>query len=162
MATDTLALLIDGDNASPKIIWGLLAELTNYGTASVRRIYGFDVHSSVTSGDAPAITQAKAVAERRQAYSFSVKLDCTVDVHNLRSHANDVRPLILSLACIHARHSATAPPWWHRSRMRLALCRANVADSALSLCASIIFSSCMIARSNGLTVVGVGPGKYRE
>lgn len=40
MATDTLALLIDGDNASPKIISGLLAEIANYGTASVKRIYG--------------------------------------------------------------------------------------------------------------------------
>lgn len=40
MATDTLALLIDGDNASPKIIAGLLAEIANYGTASVKRIYG--------------------------------------------------------------------------------------------------------------------------
>lgn len=37
---DTLALLIDGDNASPKIISGLLAEIANYGTASVKRIYG--------------------------------------------------------------------------------------------------------------------------
>nr|WP_278116296.1 NYN domain-containing protein [Mesorhizobium sp. WSM4875]WIE94730.1 NYN domain-containing protein [Mesorhizobium sp. WSM4875] len=40
MNTDTLALLIDGDNASPKIITGLLAEIANYGTASVKRIYG--------------------------------------------------------------------------------------------------------------------------
>lgn len=40
MTTDTLALLIDGDNASPKVISGLLAEIANYGTASVRRIYG--------------------------------------------------------------------------------------------------------------------------
>jgi NYN domain-containing protein/OST-HTH/LOTUS domain-containing protein len=38
--TDTLALLIDGDNASPKIVSGLLAEIANYGTASVKRIYG--------------------------------------------------------------------------------------------------------------------------
>ncbi len=36
----TLALLIDGDNASPKIVGGLLAEVASYGTASVRRIYG--------------------------------------------------------------------------------------------------------------------------
>ena len=36
----TLALLIDGDNAAPKIITGLLAEISNYGTASVKRIYG--------------------------------------------------------------------------------------------------------------------------
>ncbi len=43
MATEnsgTLALLIDGDNASPKIILGLMAEIANYGTASVKRIYG--------------------------------------------------------------------------------------------------------------------------
>jgi hypothetical protein len=41
MATDnsgTLALLIDGDNASPKIVVGLLAEIANYGLASVKRI----------------------------------------------------------------------------------------------------------------------------
>jgi uncharacterized LabA/DUF88 family protein len=36
----TLAVLIDGDNASPKIIAGLLAEIAKYGVASVRRIYG--------------------------------------------------------------------------------------------------------------------------
>lgn len=35
-----LALLIDGDNVSPKIVVGLMAEIANYGTASVRRIYG--------------------------------------------------------------------------------------------------------------------------
>lgn len=43
MANDNgpaLALLIDGDNASPKIVAGLLAEIANYGTASVKRIFG--------------------------------------------------------------------------------------------------------------------------
>ena len=40
MTSDTLALLIDGDNVSPRIISGLLAEIANYGTASVKRIYG--------------------------------------------------------------------------------------------------------------------------
>ena len=39
-ASATLALLIDGDNASPKIVAGLLAEVAKYGVASVRRIYG--------------------------------------------------------------------------------------------------------------------------
>lgn len=38
--TGTLALLIDGDNVSPKIVTGLLAEIANYGIASVKRIYG--------------------------------------------------------------------------------------------------------------------------
>jgi len=36
----TLAILIDGDNASPKVIAGLLAEVANYGVASVKRVYG--------------------------------------------------------------------------------------------------------------------------
>ncbi|KAG4417633.1 MAG: hypothetical protein CMP47_06390 [Rickettsiales bacterium] len=40
MANSNLALLIDGDNVSSKIIAGLLVEVANYGTASVRRIYG--------------------------------------------------------------------------------------------------------------------------
>ncbi|ARS65996.1 hypothetical protein SMRU11_00745 (plasmid) [Sinorhizobium meliloti RU11/001] len=40
MASDTLALLIDGDNASPSIVTGLLAEIANYGVASVKRING--------------------------------------------------------------------------------------------------------------------------
>lgn len=38
--SDNLALLIDGDNVSAKIIVGLMAEIASYGTASVRRIYG--------------------------------------------------------------------------------------------------------------------------
>jgi hypothetical protein len=36
--SDTLALLMDGYNASPKIVSGLLAEIATYGTASVKRI----------------------------------------------------------------------------------------------------------------------------
>ena len=36
----TLAILIDGDNASPRIVTGLLAEVAKYGVAGVRRIYG--------------------------------------------------------------------------------------------------------------------------
>ena len=39
-SNSNLALLIDGDNVSPKIITGLMTELANYGKASVRRIYG--------------------------------------------------------------------------------------------------------------------------
>ena len=39
-STARLALLIDGDNATPRIITALLAEIANYGTASVKRIYG--------------------------------------------------------------------------------------------------------------------------
>jgi hypothetical protein len=36
----SLALLIDGENATPRIVGGLLAEIANYGTASVKRVYG--------------------------------------------------------------------------------------------------------------------------
>lgn len=35
-----LAVLIDAENVPSKIITGLLTEVANYGTASVRRIYG--------------------------------------------------------------------------------------------------------------------------
>ncbi|MCW8890429.1 MAG: NYN domain-containing protein, partial [Sedimenticola sp.] len=38
--TDRLAVLIDADNAQPSIVDGLLSEIANYGTASVKRIYG--------------------------------------------------------------------------------------------------------------------------
>ncbi|KAF2805477.1 uncharacterized protein BDZ99DRAFT_466468 [Mytilinidion resinicola] len=44
-----LALLIDGDNVSSKIIVGLMAEIANYGTASVRRIYGDWTNPSLKS-----------------------------------------------------------------------------------------------------------------
>lgn len=37
---DKLAVLIDADNAQPSIVEGLLAEIANYGTANVKRIYG--------------------------------------------------------------------------------------------------------------------------
>lgn len=39
-ATTKLAVLIDADNAQPIIIDSLLAEIANYGVASVKRIYG--------------------------------------------------------------------------------------------------------------------------
>ena len=38
--TDKLAVLIDADNAQPGIVDSLLAEIANYGIASVKRIYG--------------------------------------------------------------------------------------------------------------------------
>lgn len=38
--TEKLAVLIDADNTQPSIIDGLLAEVANYGIASVKRIYG--------------------------------------------------------------------------------------------------------------------------
>lgn len=39
-AMTSLAVLIDADNAQPTIIDDLLAEIANYGVASVKRIYG--------------------------------------------------------------------------------------------------------------------------
>ena len=38
--SDKLAVLIDADNAQPSIVDGLLAEIANYGTSNVKRIYG--------------------------------------------------------------------------------------------------------------------------
>ena len=39
-SSDKLAVLIDADNAQPSIVDSLLAEIANYGVASVKRIYG--------------------------------------------------------------------------------------------------------------------------
>lgn len=39
-STNKLAVLIDADNAQPSIVDALLAEIANYGIASVKRIYG--------------------------------------------------------------------------------------------------------------------------
>ena len=39
-STNKLAVLIDADNAQPGIVDALLAEIANYGVASVKRIYG--------------------------------------------------------------------------------------------------------------------------
>ena len=40
LASTTLAVLIDADNAQPAVVEGLLAESAKYGTATVKRIYG--------------------------------------------------------------------------------------------------------------------------
>lgn len=40
LASTTLAVLIDADNAQPAVVEGLLAEVAKYGTATVKRIYG--------------------------------------------------------------------------------------------------------------------------
>ncbi len=38
--TARLAVLIDGENATPKIVAELLTEIAKYGTASTKRVYG--------------------------------------------------------------------------------------------------------------------------
>ena len=43
-----LAVLIDGDNAQPSIIKGLLEEIAKYGVASVKRVYGDWTTSNLT------------------------------------------------------------------------------------------------------------------
>ena len=40
MTSEKLAVLIDADNAQASIIQELLSEVSRYGTASVKRIYG--------------------------------------------------------------------------------------------------------------------------
>ena len=38
--TRNIAVLIDGDNAQPSLIYDVLAEVAKYGTITVRRAYG--------------------------------------------------------------------------------------------------------------------------
>ena len=47
-ALKNLAVLIDADNAAPSIVEGLLSEVTKYGVASVKRIYGDWTGQSLT------------------------------------------------------------------------------------------------------------------
>ena len=64
----TLALLIDGDNASPKIVSGLLAEVAKYGVASVRRIYG-DFSSPRSKGWADVLQKYAIDPHQQFAYT---------------------------------------------------------------------------------------------
>jgi uncharacterized LabA/DUF88 family protein len=63
-----LALLIDGDNVSAKVIVGLMAEIANYGTASVRRIYG-DWTSPYLSSWKPCLLQHSILPIQQFAYT---------------------------------------------------------------------------------------------
>jgi uncharacterized LabA/DUF88 family protein len=63
-----LALLIDGDNVSAKVITGLMAEIANYGTASVRRIYG-DWTSPQLSSWKPCLLQHSITPIQQFAYT---------------------------------------------------------------------------------------------
>ena len=47
-SSDKLAVLIDADNTRPGIVDGLLSEIADYGTASVKRIYGDWTSSQLT------------------------------------------------------------------------------------------------------------------
>lgn len=63
-----LALLIDGDNVSWKIIGGLMLEIANYGTASVRRIYG-DWTSPLLNGWKPCLLGHSIIPIQQFAYT---------------------------------------------------------------------------------------------
>jgi uncharacterized LabA/DUF88 family protein len=63
-----LALLIDGDNVLAKVIVGLMAEIANYGTASVRRIYG-DWTSPYLSSWKPCLLQHSILPIQQFAYT---------------------------------------------------------------------------------------------
>ncbi|MFV0375145.1 NYN domain-containing protein [Microbacterium sp.] len=51
---DLLAVLVDADNVSPSRIGAVLAEIAQYGTASVKRIYGDWTKSNLRSWKEPA------------------------------------------------------------------------------------------------------------
>lgn len=47
--SNNVAVLIDADNVSSRVIAGVMAEVASYGTASVRRIYGDSTSPSMKS-----------------------------------------------------------------------------------------------------------------
>lgn len=47
--TKNIAVLIDGDNAQPKLLNAIIEEVSKYGKATIRRIYGDWTHQSMNS-----------------------------------------------------------------------------------------------------------------
>lgn len=62
-----LAVLIDADNASPRIVAGLFDEIATIGEASVRRIYG-DFSSSRSQGWADVLSRYAIIPHQQFAY----------------------------------------------------------------------------------------------
>ena len=63
-----LAVLIDADNASPKIVDGLFEEIAKIGEASARRIYG-DFSSSRSKGWADVLARHAILPQQQFAYT---------------------------------------------------------------------------------------------
>lgn len=63
-----LAVLIDADNASAKIVDGLFEEIAKIGEASVRRIYG-DFSSSRSKGWADVLSRHAIIPQQQFAYT---------------------------------------------------------------------------------------------
>ena len=63
-----LAVLIDADNASPKIVDGLFEEIARIGEASVRRIYG-DFSSTRSKGWADELARYAIIPQQQFAYT---------------------------------------------------------------------------------------------
>ena len=63
-----LAVLIDADNASPRIVDGLFEEIAAIGEASVRRIYG-DFSSSRSKGWADELSRFAIIPQQQFAYT---------------------------------------------------------------------------------------------
>ena len=66
--TPRLAVLIDADNASPKIAEGLFEEIARIGEASVRRIYG-DFSSNRSRGWADELSRYAIIPQQQFAYT---------------------------------------------------------------------------------------------
>ena len=63
-----LAVLIDADNASPRIVEGLFEEIARIGEASVRRIYG-DFSSARSKGWADELARYAIIPQQQFAYT---------------------------------------------------------------------------------------------
>lgn len=66
--SDNLALLIDGENVSHRIIDGLMIEIAKYGTASVRRIYA-DFTDPARSGWKDCLLRHSLIPMQQYAYT---------------------------------------------------------------------------------------------
>ena len=138
-----LAVLIDADNASAKIVDGLFEEIAKIGEASVRRIYG-DFSSPRSKPWADTLARHAIVPQQQFAYTtgknasdITLVIDAMDLLHSGRfdgfclvSSDSDFAPLVLRLREIEQDYLAQSQPvdiaqWrrrpaWRRSREGIA------------------------------------------
>ncbi|KQT85962.1 NYN domain-containing protein [Aurantimonas sp. Leaf443] len=87
--TPRLAVLIDADNTSPKIVDGLFEEIAKIGEASVRRIYG-DFSSQRSRGWADVLARFAIIPQQQFAYTTG-------------KNASDITLVIDAMDLLHSR-----------------------------------------------------------
>ena len=111
--TRRFAVLIDADNVSAKTIEGLLAEVANYGTAMVKRIYGDWTQPSLNGWKPMLLEHA---IQPIQQFRYTTGKNATDSA--LIIDAMDLLYEASSTASAWCRATATSPGWPRASARR--------------------------------------------